>query len=118
MKFYLDENLPMVLAVLLRALGFDTVSALEAENRGLTDEAQLGFAIAQARCIVTKDAGDFPRLALSLDADGVRHFGILVLSKSVDVTPTNYTGIARALTRYADLFPEGMQHTDWIHLPR
>src|SRR5947209_15832951 len=73
-KFYLDENQPAAIAILLRTLGIDAISSHECGNNGLSDEMQLAFAISQERCIITQDVGDFPELVIRADAVGARTF--------------------------------------------
>ncbi|MBA3599714.1 MAG: DUF5615 family PIN-like protein [Acidobacteria bacterium] len=43
-KTYLDENISVVVAEILRSRGFEAVTTQEAGNKGLSDEQQLEFA--------------------------------------------------------------------------
>lgn len=61
-RIYTDESVPVAIAAGLRRRGVDAFSALEADNLGLTDEAQLAFAARERAVIFTHDA-DFLRLA-------------------------------------------------------
>lgn len=52
-RFYLDEDVQMFLSEALRARGVDALHVYEAGRGGGADGAQLAFAAAQGRCIVT-----------------------------------------------------------------
>lgn len=100
MRFYLDEHFSPRIAEIARGLGLDVVSELELGSRGLPDLWQLEFAAHEDRCIVTRDVRDFRRLNLSFLERNQPHSGILIVPRSL---PSEYfTGIARALQRYAD----------------
>jgi predicted nuclease of predicted toxin-antitoxin system len=58
-KLHLDEHLPPRLAVQLRMHGFDVSSTLEVGLKGDGDDAQLAFAAAAQRAIVTFNHKDF-----------------------------------------------------------
>ena len=79
-SLYLDENISRRLAALLRAEGFDAVSALElSQVRGeWSDEKQLAHATHDNRAILTRDRTDFLRLASEYGATGRIHSGIIV----------------------------------------
>jgi len=50
-ELYLDEDVDVLLAELLRARGFSALTAKDAGNRGLSDANQLAFAVAQKRTL-------------------------------------------------------------------
>ena len=70
-RFHLDEHIDPDLARALRRIGSDVTTTIEAGLRTSSDEAQLGFALAEKRVLVTSDQ-DFLRLA----AEGYAHAGI------------------------------------------
>ncbi|MCR4318480.1 MAG: DUF5615 family PIN-like protein [Planctomycetes bacterium] len=86
-KLYLDEDVHKKIAVALRVLGYDVVSAHELKNWGLSDEEQIEFAISEQRAIFTFNVGDFDRLHREYLKRGEEHFGIL-LSKQLPAWET------------------------------
>lgn len=64
LRYFLDKNLPPVIAERLRVRGVDAVAAVEEGRAGrdITDEDQLAFAAASGRTLVTSDR-DFVRLS-------------------------------------------------------
>ena len=77
-KIYLDENISFVLGEILRSRGFETVTAQEAGNKGLSDEKQLEFALTNGMSILTHDRIDFEDLAKDYFASGKTHHGIII----------------------------------------
>jgi type II secretory pathway component PulK len=79
-KLYLDENMDPALAHALRKRGFDVIHTQEAgrSGRGIPDEAQLQFAAAQGRAIVTFNLVEFKQLAVRWLQEGREHWGIIV----------------------------------------
>jgi hypothetical protein len=71
-RYQFDEHLSSVIAVELRRLGIDALTASEAGLRSKPDDEVLASAHAEARVVVTSDQ-DF----LRLDAKGIRHSGIV-----------------------------------------
>jgi predicted nuclease of predicted toxin-antitoxin system len=61
-RFHLDERVDPDIASALRRFRIDVTTTVEAGLRTLDDEAQLAYACAERRVIVTHDA-DFLRLA-------------------------------------------------------
>jgi predicted nuclease of predicted toxin-antitoxin system len=59
---YLDEDVNVLVADLLRARGFDIVSARDAGQLHATDAEQLAYAVNQARTLVTHNRTDFEEL--------------------------------------------------------
>ncbi len=70
-RYHLDEHVDPAVVEGLRRRGVDVTTTVEAGLAGATDEAQLAFALAEARVFVTRD-----RHFLVLDAQGVAHAGI------------------------------------------
>ena len=70
-QFYLDEHVGRVVVRALRQRGIRVETAAEAGRLGDSDEAQLGYATATGRVLVTQDA-DF----LRLHSEGRAHAGI------------------------------------------
>ena len=75
---YLDEDVSLLLADLLRTQGFRVTTAHQAGNLHLTDEEQLSYAVTHGMTIVTHNRRDFEQLATAYVAAGRPHFGILI----------------------------------------
>lgn len=80
-KLYLDEDVSVLLAELLRSRGFDVLCTREAHNLGLSDRAQLLFATSQGRGILTHNRHDFEALHRALLADQRSHAGIIIANR-------------------------------------
>jgi hypothetical protein len=81
-KLYTDENFPLPVVELLRALGHDVLTTREAGNANLQipDEDVLAFAIADGRAVVTRNRRHFIRLH-QLQSE---HAGIIVCTEDPD----------------------------------
>jgi predicted nuclease of predicted toxin-antitoxin system len=77
-RLYLDEMIPVALAVILRQYGYDVLAANEVNMSGKSDEEQLAFAVSNNRAIITFNIKDFPLLHQSWFSEGKKHFGIIV----------------------------------------
>ena len=75
-RLYLDEDVSVVLAPMLRARGFDALTTGEAGNRAGRDDEQLAFATQSGRSIVTHNRVDLEKLAADYLASGQSHHGI------------------------------------------
>ena len=71
-RFHLDENVALTVAVGLRLRGIDVTTTNDAGLAGAGDRAQLSFATDSGRVMVTRD-DDF----LRLHGEGVDHAGIV-----------------------------------------
>jgi predicted nuclease of predicted toxin-antitoxin system len=77
-EFYLDEDVSLLVAELLRVRGFKAQTTQEAGRKQADDEAQLAYAVSQRRAVVTHNRDDFARLAQSYFAAGRKHYGIII----------------------------------------
>jgi len=71
-RFFTDEDVYGVIAVALRAAGYDARSAPESGRRGESDESQLEWAGNEGRVLVTFNVSHFANLhttAASRDAE-------------------------------------------------
>lgn len=80
-RLYLDEDVWVGLATALRASGFDAICASEIGRKGLDEEAQLAFASAEHRAILTHNIQDFVPLARLYAEQGLSHSGIIVATQ-------------------------------------
>ncbi|MCB9430664.1 MAG: DUF5615 family PIN-like protein [Ardenticatenaceae bacterium] len=77
-KLYLDEDVWTGLSTALQKAGFDVVTVSGLQRKGFSDEAQLAFATAQGRAILSHNIQDFAPLAVLYAEDGREHCGIIV----------------------------------------
>jgi hypothetical protein len=77
---YLDEDVDVRLAALLRQKGFDVLTTAEAgrASRGLSDDDQLAFATERDRAIFSHNVRDFYQIASVWSSAGREHAGIVV----------------------------------------
>ncbi len=110
-KLYLDEDVSVLLADLLRAHGVDVLTARDARTLGGSDESQLEFAISQGRAIVTHNRLDFEILHRSrLDAQQ-SHTGILIANRRPSTAE-----VARRVMKLLSLFPPDEMRDQLLYL--
>lgn len=80
MKLYLDEDVPAAIADALRRQKVDVLTTQEAGNAQAPDAAQLQFATAARRCIVTRNVKHFSQLAQRAVCEQRPHAGIILIS--------------------------------------
>ena len=84
MRLLLDEHLSPIIAIELRAFGYDVVAIAGTEGwMGADDAAVLRRALDEHRAIVTANVGDFRALANERISRGQSHPGLILL-------PTTY----------------------------
>ena len=84
-RFYLDEQMPVVIAEQLNKQGIDTVTVRDLQVRGDSDGKHLKRATEMGRCICTMD-DDFMELA----SEGTEHQGIVLGIKKDQNTIGNW----------------------------
>ena len=77
-RFYLDEDVSVLVAKLLRARGFDVRTTLDAGNLGASDDRQLDFAAQNGLAIITHNRVHFEALARQCLAAHRDHHGIVI----------------------------------------
>ena len=75
---YLDENVHVAVADILRSRGFKAVTSLNARNNGKTDPEQVEYATKNQFALLTHNRIDFEKLAQEYFTDGKTHFGIFI----------------------------------------
>ena len=75
---YLDEDVDVLVADLVRARGFTVVTTQEAGNIGAGDRQQLAAAVSLQHAIVTHNRTDFELLAEEYFVSGQAHCGIII----------------------------------------
>lgn len=77
-EFYLDEDVSTLVADLLRGRGFAAISTVEAGQLGNTDVAQLNYAVANSKVLLTHNRADFETLTRDYYESGRTHCGIII----------------------------------------
>jgi predicted nuclease of predicted toxin-antitoxin system len=77
-ELYLDEDVDVLVADLLRARGFSVVTTRDAGNLHAHDDVQLAFAVQERRTLLTHNRVDFERLHQAALLAGQHHFGIII----------------------------------------
>lgn len=80
-RLYLDEDVSVFVAQLLRHHGFDVLTTREAQNLGNSDTAQLHVAAAHQRTILTHNRCDFEILHEAALKEHRPHAGILIANR-------------------------------------
>ena len=81
---FLDEDVAVRLATLLRRLDCDVLTTRDAgrANQKLTDDDQLAFASSDGRAIFTHDVSDYSNIAKAWAEAGRAHSGIIVSERA------------------------------------
>lgn len=77
-RLYLDEDVSVLLAALLRSRGFEAVTTHEAGNIATPDERQLEYTAGHGLALLTHNRADFERLATQYFNEGWHHSGIII----------------------------------------
>lgn len=80
-RLYLDEDVSVIVAELLRPHGFDVLCTRDAQNLGRSDQAQLQFATTQQRTLLTHNRSDFETLHLAALHEQRPHAGIIIANR-------------------------------------
>ena len=76
-QLLLDEDVPILLAKVLRERGYDVAHVTEVGLSGAADEAVLGWATEQRRAVLTHNVADFLVLTERAAEAGEDHCGVL-----------------------------------------
>lgn len=80
-ELYLDEDVDVLVADLLRSRGFVVVPTVEAKKRGATDAEQLAYAVESGYVLFTHNRVHFENLAREyIDTDRLHH-GIIIATR-------------------------------------
>jgi predicted nuclease of predicted toxin-antitoxin system len=80
-RLYLDEDVSVLLAELLRPHGFDVVTTRDVKRLGESDSTQLQFAADHQRTILTHNRLDFEALHTVSLQENRPHAGILIANR-------------------------------------
>jgi hypothetical protein len=78
---YLDEDVDVLIASLLRSRGFSVVTTVEAKKRGATDSEQIDFICAMGFVLVTHNRSDFEDMAREFFESGKHHPEIIIAAR-------------------------------------
>lgn len=101
-RFHLDENVDPAVASGLKKAGIDVTTSQEASLLSKSDLAQLAFARAESRVLVTHD-DDF----LILNSEGIEHCGVVYCRKNTQ--PIGYI-IRMLILLYEVAAPEELRN--------
>jgi uncharacterized protein with PIN domain len=105
-KVFIDEDVWVGLVEALREAGYDAVSVNELNRKGLSDEEQMTFAIAEGRAILTHNIQDFVPLVEAYFEQDLSHPGVIV-ARQFD----KGTLLRRTLALLNSLTPEELANT-------
>ena len=77
-EIYTDEDISAIIAKSVKARGFSVLTTLEAENLGTSDAAQLAFATARKKVLLTHNRVDFEQIAKQYFEQNKDHHGIII----------------------------------------
>jgi predicted nuclease of predicted toxin-antitoxin system len=80
-ELYLDEDVDVLIADLVRARSFQAITTREAGQTGKDDVEQLAHAVGQQKTILTHNRSDFESLAQQYLAAGQTHYGIIIATR-------------------------------------
>ena len=78
LNLFLDENIPTVVAKVLRERGFDVVRPQEIGLQGADDKTQLQWATEHGYVMFTFDKGTMVKTVRRWIAQGLQHGGVIV----------------------------------------
>lgn len=77
-ELYLDEDVSVLVADLVRARGFRAITTREAGQLHASDADQLTYAVSQQKTFLTHNRADFEALAQAYFVSGQTHYGIII----------------------------------------
>jgi hypothetical protein len=110
-ELYLDEDVPVLVADILRSHRFDVVCAKEAVMLSKGDEAQLEYAIGQGRALLTHNREHFEELHQRHLSEGRHHFGIIAA-----VRRPREADLARRILRLLDFLTADEMEDQLLYL--
>ncbi len=78
---FLDEDVDVRVAGIVRSRGFKVVVTNEIGRKGKSDENQLDFAAHNGYAILTHNRVDFEKLAQNYFFEGKKHFGMIIAAR-------------------------------------
>ncbi len=81
-ELYLDEDVDVLIAELLRGRGFSVMGTRDVGQLGCTDDEQLAYAAREQKTLVTHNRAHFEALAREYLALGRSHSGIILAGRN------------------------------------
>jgi predicted nuclease of predicted toxin-antitoxin system len=82
-RFYCDEDVHILVAVIGRQAGLDITHTQEYGRKGAKDPDQLAFAAKEERVLVTVNCADFEPITVYFMREGSPHTGVLCIPSRV-----------------------------------
>jgi predicted nuclease of predicted toxin-antitoxin system len=79
-ELYLDENVSVLVAKILRARGYKVITTDEVGRKGTSDTEQLQYAVENGFAIASLNRVDFEALASEYFSSGKHHYGIFIVA--------------------------------------
>jgi hypothetical protein len=80
-ELYLDEDVDILIADLVRGYGFVVETTRDAGQLGCSDVAQLEYAINHQKTLLTHNRSDFEALATTYFENGKTHYGLILATR-------------------------------------
>jgi len=80
-ELYLDEDVHVLVADLVRAKGFKITTARDEGLLTATDEEQLTYAVSQQKTLVTHNRVDFETLVQQYFTESRMHYGVIFATR-------------------------------------
>jgi len=80
-ELYLDEDVSVLLAKLLRARGFEVITTQDAKRLGASDKEQLEYAIRKEKVLLTHNRLHFEKLHKEYLRKDKEHYGIIIAAR-------------------------------------
>lgn len=77
-SLYLDEDVRVLLAEVLRNRGYSVVHTLELDRTGKSDEEQLAYAVKHKMALFTHNIKDYVVLSISYEKQKRKHYGVIL----------------------------------------
>lgn len=85
-ELYLDEDISVLLAKLLRARGFEVITTQDAKRLGASDKEQLEYAIRKEKVFLTHNRLHFEKLHKGYSRGNKNHYGIIIATRQNEYT--------------------------------
>lgn len=80
-ELYLDEDVSVLLAKLLRARGFKVITTQDAKMLGASDKEQLEYAVRKEKVLLTHNRSHFEKLRKEYLRENKEHYGIIIATR-------------------------------------
>lgn len=77
-ELYLDEDVSVLVADILRSRGFAALTTRDAGNLGSSDIDQLAYAVQHNKALLTHNRADFEQLAEQYRVEDKMHYGVVL----------------------------------------